>query len=192
MDEPRVVVDRTVEIPRILVAVVLDQDTAAVHWPELEPLLLAQECDPFWDLLVVDVSEEQSPNYSGWLKSLEKRWPFNYGKPGGCRVRRLSLPERGIRTAFSDRGLQFDRGSDKAYECFCRWTSYGALWLLRCDARPDPQELQDRWHGDGLIRLRPEVEKAQVVDLVQHPDEALTAAAAMMGQPAAEPTPPAS
>jgi hypothetical protein len=152
----------------VLVAVVLDQDTHQVFWPELEPLLRAQRCTVLWDLLVVDVSERQSENYTWWLKHIERTWP------GRCRVRRLSMPDLGDGMIFCDRGAQFTMGYNRALRCFAQWHSYEALWLLRCDDRPAPDELTRLWDHGGLVP-RPDVGATEVFDLARDPASALAA-----------------
>jgi hypothetical protein len=147
--------------PRVLVAVVLDQDTHQVYWPDLEPLLRGQRCSLLWDLLVVDVSERQSENYSFWLKHIEQTWPRR------CRVRRLSTPE--APEIFSDRAAQFSMGNLRALRCFGQWKSYEALWLLRCDDRPELDALQ-RLFDNGDLVPRPDVELGRLWDLGISPD----------------------
>jgi len=153
--------------PRVLVAVVLDQDTAQVYWPGLEPLLRGQVCSVLWDLLIVDVSERQSENYAWWLKQIEASWPR-------CRVRRLSMPDLGAPEYFADRSAQFTMGANRAVRCFGQWRSYEALWLLRCDARPALDELQ-RLYDAGDLLPRPDVGPPQEYDLLHDPERARAA-----------------
>jgi hypothetical protein len=174
MTDAPVTIEKTVKLPRVLVAVVLDQDTAAVYWRDLEAMLRAQECALLWDLLVVDVSEDQAPNYAQWLADLVHQWTY-------CRVRRLSMPERGIRQTFTSRELQFARGQDKAYECYCRWKSYVALWLLRCDARPVPTDLQRLWDAKQLIVDRQVEAPTELYDFGRDPKLAAKAVERILG-----------
>lgn len=142
--------------PRVLVAVVLDQNSAAVHWPALETALLAQRTELLWDVLVLDTTEIASPNYAEWLTAIKEKRLLLAGQRS--RVRRLSDPERGEIQSFSDPAEQLRVGSDSAFECFIRWRSYAALWILAVnDALPAPTTLQDMWDADQLYRDRPDV-----------------------------------
>ncbi len=134
--------------PRVLIAVVLDMDEAAVHWPALEACLLAQETDLWHDLLIVDITEQASENYADWLRHIERTWPRHR-----ARTRRLVAEDRGERQSFSLPSMRVHAGKERAWELFSRWKSYAALWLLRPDARPEPGELQRLWDsGDLLLR----------------------------------------
>jgi len=132
--------------PRVLVAVVLDQDEAAVYWEAFEPTLRAQETGLLWDLLVIDVTAKAGPNYAAWLASLIHSWPRS-------RVRRLSAEHvrDGLVTTFSDHRFAIKAGMEAATELFGRWRSYDALWVLRPDAQLAPDALQAAWDGHGLL-----------------------------------------
>ncbi|MGH2870138.1 MAG: hypothetical protein ACRDNK_21530 [Solirubrobacteraceae bacterium] len=132
--------------PRVLVAVVLDQDEATLYWEKLEEALRDQVTTLSWDLLIVDVTPRAGPNYAAWLADVVHRWPRS-------RVRRLSAEHvrDGLVVTFSDRRFAIKAGLEAATELFGRWRSYTALWLLRPDARPAQGALQAAWDNQTLF-----------------------------------------